>query len=382
MASVTDATDPRAIADAAAARGITKSYEVVAFTLGFTHAESTKREAKLKAEISQLKAQLKLKEKPGIVVPDPEANAAKIDYRDFNEETSAALAISRLRQCKNERLKKCLASIIAHAHACVKDMQPTEDEWLSCIEYLTSVGHMCTSTRQEFVLLSDVLGISSLVEQIVHRKPTGASSSTVLGPFHLAGSKLMPMGASIAQNMKDGQEVVRYSGRILDVSGKPVSGAVLDVWHADNEGFYDIQKPDANNNYRGKFQTGKDGAYNFKSIMMKFYPIPNDGPVGKLLRTIGHHPYRPAHLHVIIAAPGYEVLTTHLFPSTDPYIDNDVVFGVKKDLVKEFRRHADHWAVEHDFVLSATTTTDTSTHTTFDPLTFVPRGSASNFGKK
>ena len=195
------------------------------------------------------------------------------------------------------------------------------------------------------------------------------------------------MGSNIAKKIKDSQDLMVVSGRILNTEGQPIEGAVLDVWHADNEGHYDIQVETGDEtNYRGKFVTGKDGAYSFVSIKMKFYPIPNDGPVGKLLDAIGHHPYRPAHLHYLISAVGYEPLTTHIFPSDDPYIDNDVVFGVKKDLVKEFEFHegaghgcsGSHWTVTHDFTLASSQATATG----FDPLTFVPKGSASNFKKK
>ena len=222
-------------------------------------------------------------------------------------------------------------------HEAVKEIEPTQEEWFEAIMFLTETGQICNEWRQEFILLSDVLGVSMLVDAINNRKPSGASESTVLGPFHVADAPELPMGANICLDHKGEDMVIR--GRILDTEGKPIADAVLDVWQANDEGFYDVQQkgiqPDFN--LRGVFRTGEDGRYWFRAVKPKFYPIPDDGPVGKLLRALGRHPYRPAHLHYIIKADGFETLTTHIFDPDDPYINSDAVFGVKESLLAEFR---------------------------------------------
>ena len=224
---------------------------------------------------------------------------------------------------------------------------------------------MCNDWRQEFILLSDVLGVSMLVDAINNRKPSGASEATVLGPFHVADAPELPMGANICLDQK-GEDMFVH-GRILDTEGRPIADAVIDVWQANDEGFYDVQQkgiqPDFN--LRGVFRTGADGRYWFRAVKPKYYPIPDDGPVGKLLGALGRHPYRPAHLHYIVEAEGFDTLTTHIFDPDDPYIDSDAVFGVKESLLAEFRRSrrsrggSEGWSstapfydVEFDFVLS------------------------------
>jgi catechol 1,2-dioxygenase len=223
---------------------------------------------------------------------------------------------------------------------------------------------MCNDWRQEFILLSDVLGVSMLVDAINARRPTGASENTVLGPFHVADAPEYEMGTNICLDQKGEDMVVR--GRILDTEGNPVAGARIDVWQANDEGFYDVQQkglqPDFN--LRGVFTTGADGSYWFKAVKPKFYPIPDDGPVGQLLGRLGRHPFRPAHLHYIISAEGYDTLTTHIFDPDDPYINSDAVFGVKESLLADFRKESDpakaaamgfagpYWDVSFDFVLA------------------------------
>ena len=235
---------------------------------------------------------------------------------------------------------------------------------MTAIQFLTRTGHMCTDWRQEFILLSDILGVSMLVDAINNRKPSGASESTVLGPFHVADAPELPMGSNICLDQKG--EPMFVHGRILDTEGNPIAGAKIDVWQANDEGFYDVQQkgiqPDFN--LRGVFRTGTDGRYWFRGAKPKYYPIPDDGPVGKLLGALGRHPYRPAHLHYIIEAEGFDALTTHIFDPDDPYIDTDAVFGVKQSLLAEFRKVEDAKAaakvevvapfydVEFDFVLS------------------------------
>lgn len=282
----------------------------------------------------------------------------------FTEENSVEVVTGRNAKARNERLKFAMEVITRKLHEAVKEIEPTQEEWLAAIQFLTKTGQLCNEWRQEYILLSDVLGVSMLVDAINNRKPSGASESTVLGPFHVAGAPELPMGANICLDAKGENMVV--SGRILDTEGRPIEGAVIDVWQANDEGFYDVQQKGIQPDYnlRGKFCTGPDGSYWFKAVKPKFYPIPDDGTVGKLLAALGRHPYRPAHLHYIIAAEGFAPLTTHIFDPDDPYIHSDAVFGVKESLLAEFRKVEDaararelgfagpFWQIEHDFVLA------------------------------
>ena len=255
----------------------------------------------------------------------------------FTESTSAEVVTARNANAQDPRLKAVMAVITRKLHEAVKEIEPTEAEWFRAIMFLTNTGQMCTDWRQEFILLSDVLGVSMLVDAINNRKPSGASESTVLGPFHVADAPEMPMGANICLDQKG--DPMQVHGRILDTDGKPIANAKIDVWQANDEGFYDVQQkgiqPDFN--LRGVFRTGPDGTYHFRGVKPKFYPIPDDGTVGKLLAQLGRHPFRPAHLHYIIEAEGYARLVTHIFDPNDPYIASDAVFGVKQSLMAEFK---------------------------------------------
>jgi len=282
----------------------------------------------------------------------------------FTEENSAEVVIARNAGAEDARLRQVMEVLIRHLHEAVKEIEPTQEEWFKAIMFLTDTGHMCNEWRQEFILLSDVLGVSMLVDAINNRKPSGASESTVLGPFHVEGAPELPLGSNICLDQKGEPMLVR--GRILDTDGKPIAGAKIDVWQANDEGFYDVQQkgiqPDFN--LRGVFRSNDEGEYWFRGVKPNFYPIPDDGPVGKLLASLGRHPYRPAHLHYIIAADGYETLTTHIFDPDDPYIASDAVFGVKQSLMAEFKRVDDparidkagfdgpFLEVDHDFVLA------------------------------
>ncbi|AHK02357.1 6-chlorohydroxyquinol-1,2-dioxygenase [Rhizobium rhizogenes] len=283
----------------------------------------------------------------------------------FVEERSAETVIARMRDCDDPRLKEIMSVVTRKLHEAVKEIEPTEEEWMKAIHFLTEVGQICNEWRQEWILFSDILGVSMLVDAINHRKPSGASESTVLGPFHVADAPEMPMGANICLDGK-GEDML-VTGRILDTDGMPVAGARIDVWQANDEGFYDVQQkgiqPDFN--LRGVFVTGEDGRYWFRAAKPKYYPIPDDGPVGQLLRAMGRHPYRPAHLHYIVSAEGFTTLVTHIFDPDDPYIRSDAVFGVKESLLADFQRVEDaqraqelgfangwFWSVDHDFVLA------------------------------
>ena len=254
----------------------------------------------------------------------------------FTEENSAEIVISRNGNAKDERLNQIMASITRHLHAAVKEIEPSQKEWMAAIQFLTSTGHKCDNWRQEYILLSDVMGVSMLVDSINSRRPSGTTENTVLGPFHLEGAPAMEFGANICLDMKGEPMVV--NGRITDVAGRPLEGVKLDVWQANNEGFYDVQQkgiqPDFN--LRGVFRSRTDGSYRFRGVKPRHYPIPNDGPVGQLLNKLGRNNRRPAHLHFVISAEGYQEVTTHIFVPDDPYINDDAVFGVKESLLRDF----------------------------------------------
>lgn len=256
--------------------------------------------------------------------------------RDFNEQTITDAVISQFK-AQDPRLQQILTSLVKHLHDFIRDVEPTEEEWFKGIQYLTDVGHMCDENRQEFVLLSDTLGVSILVDAINHRADAGMTETTVLGPFHTPHAKPMTHGAQIAsaeELAKGTPTVVR--GQVTDPDGKPVAGAKVDVWQASSEGLYDVQMGHGEADLRGIFETDADGKFWFRSIKPVAYPIPYDGPVGKMLVATGRHPYRPAHIHYMISAPGYETLITHVFVSGDEYLDSDAVFAVKDSLVADF----------------------------------------------
>lgn len=264
----------------------------------------------------------------------PERSPAADGY--FTEENSADVVVARMRDMKDERLKAVMTAAIRHMHAFVKEVEPTNAEWMAAIEFLTRTGQICNEWRQEWILFSDVMGVSMLVDAINNRKPSGATETTVLGPFHVSDAPRYPNGANICLDGKG--EPLLVTGRVTDTEGRPIGGALLDVWQANDEGFYDVQQkgvqPDMN--LRGVFTTDAEGRYWFRSVKPRFYPIPNDGPVGQLLEKLGRHPYRPAHIHFIVGAEGYEPITTHIFTPDCPYLHTDAVFGVKESLIADF----------------------------------------------
>ena len=282
----------------------------------------------------------------------------------FTEETSAETVIGAMGDDVDPRLKEVMSVIVRKLHEAVKEIEPTQEEWFEAIMFLTKTGHMCDDWRQEFILLSDTLGVSMLVDAINSRRPSGATENTVLGPFHVADAPELPMGSDICLDGKG--EPMLVHGVVRDLDGNPVEGVKIDVWQANDEGFYDVQQkgiqPDFN--LRGVFRTGADGRYWFKAVKPKFYPVPQDGPVGQLMSKLGRHCFRPAHFHYIVEKDGYDRLTTHIFDPDDPYIASDAVFGVKESLMAEFRPVDDaseaskhgfegkFYDVEHDFVLA------------------------------
>lgn len=253
--------------------------------------------------------------------------------KDINEDNLTDEVLSAVSRGENPRVQEVSTALIRHLHAFVNEVEPTQEEWEYGIEFLTRVGHMCDDKRQEFILLSDTLGVSMLVDAINHRKPDGATKSTVVGPFFVEARPVLPLGA----NMSEGIEGIPMfvNARVVDGDGNPIAGASVDAWHSDEEGFYDVQKLDELA-MRGRFEADADGRFWFWSVKPRFYPIPDDGPVGDMLKAQGRHPYRPEHVHFMIAADGHKKLTTHLFIEGDEYLDSDVVFGVKADLVTRY----------------------------------------------
>jgi hydroxyquinol 1,2-dioxygenase len=285
--------------------------------------------------------------------------------RDVSDNTEANITNSVLQSLAgtaDPRLKQIMTSLITHLHGFIREVELTEAEWMYAIQFLTRVGQMCDDRRQEFILLSDTLGVSMLVDAINHRALNGATESTVLGPFYRPGARELPAGASISLDGRGEPAVV--SGRVLSTDGTPIANAVLDVWQGAENGLYEQQdesQPDMN--LRGRFRTDEQGRYRFVAIKPVSYPIPDDGPVGEMLRALGRHQYRPAHIHFIVTADGYAPLTTHIFAAGDRYLDSDAVFGTKDDLVVDFVRHdstqeadahnvqAPFYTAEYDFVL-------------------------------
>jgi hydroxyquinol 1,2-dioxygenase len=255
---------------------------------------------------------------------------------DFTEETAADAVVESFANTPDPRLRELLTSLARHLHAFVRDTEPTIAEWERAIEFLTATGHKCDDERQEFILLSDVFGVSMLVETINNRKTAGATESTVLGPFHMVTSPRRELGESI-DLVRTGPPCV-VKGRVLSADGTPLPGAEIDVWQANDQGFYDVQQPDVQprGNGRGLFTADDDGSFWFRTIVPSHYPIPTDGPVGALLNATKRHPYRPAHIHFIVTAPGHRPLTTHIFVAGSPYIESDAVFAVKKSLITDF----------------------------------------------
>ena len=291
----------------------------------------------------------------------------KPEFPYFSEEHSVETVNARIDAAKaNPRLVQVMTALTRHLHAFIKEVEPDHDEWMTGIKFLTGTGHMCTEWRQEFILLSDVLGVSSLVDTVNHRASNGSTEHTILGPFHVADQPRRALGDSICLDGKG--EPLAVWGRVLSTDGTPIAGATVDVWQSNDDGFYDVQQkgvqPDMN--MRGMFETGPDGRFWFRSSRPRYYPIPDDGPVGKLLGALGRHPNRAAHIHLIVEKPGFDRLVTHIFEPNCPYLREDAVFGTKDSLIGDFRKSTDaaraaelgfpaapfFWEVAADFVLA------------------------------
>ncbi len=271
--------------------------------------------------------------------------------RNLTEDNITDAAIATMENTADPRLKQVMGSLIKHLHAFIRDCEPTEKEWFAGIKYLTKIGQKCDNVRQEYILFSDVLGATILVDAINHRKQAGATASSVLGPFYLEGAPEVASGSDLTGEMQGEPVVVR--GRVKDVQGNPIPAAELDVWQTAPNGLYDIQDPDQPEfNLRAKVRADAEGAYAFRTMKPVSYPIPHDGPVGLLMRAVGRHFQRPAHIHFIVSAKGYEPVVTQLFTEGDEYLDSDAVFGVKESLVVDYLKQGDgDYTVNYDFVL-------------------------------
>jgi hydroxyquinol 1,2-dioxygenase len=252
--------------------------------------------------------------------------------RNFNEDNITTAVLDRVNQARSPRAREIGSALIRHLHDFVREIQPTQQEWEFAIEFLTRTGQMCSSTRQEFILLSDTLGVSMLVDAINHRFPGSATETTILGPFYVQHGPEFELGATICRPEEG--PLLLIEGVVQGIDGEVIAGATVDVWNADHDGFYDVQKDDARPSGRGSFRTNAGGRFWLYTVVPAAYPIPDDGPVGKMLNAQGRHPYRPAHIHFMISATGYETLITHIFLSTSEYLDSDVVFGVKDSLIQ------------------------------------------------
>jgi hydroxyquinol 1,2-dioxygenase len=237
----------------------------------------------------------------------------------------------------NPRLGEVMGSLVRHLHAFARDVRLAEAEWEHAVAFLTRAGHITDDRRQEFILLSDVLGLSMLTVAINQPDVPGATEATVFGPFFVADTPEIPLGGDLAGGAHGTPCWV--SGRVLNSKGQPIAGARLDVWGADDEGYYDVQYGEDACAARGWLRTDSDGAYRFWTVLPVPYPIPHDGPVGDLLAASGRGPMRPAHLHFMVTALQHHKLVTHVFVAGDPHLDNDAVFGVKSSLVVEVEHH-------------------------------------------
>ena len=283
----------------------------------------------------------------------------------FSPEAITQSAVDSFAACDNPRLKQILQSLVKHLHAFAQETKLTEAEWMAGIQFLTATGQKCDDVRQEFILLSDTLGLSMLLVAMHDGAAQGATEATVLGPFHTPDAPLMDNGSDMSNGAPG--EPLYVTGRVLSADGKPLASAMVDVWQADSEGLYDVQRDElgSDRRARGLIKTDADGRFTFWSVLPEAYPIPTDGPVGQMLLASARHPWRPAHIHFMIAADGHQPLVTHIFREGDQYLDSDAVFGVRPSLVGQFAKHAaglapdgrkleqDFWTMGYEFAMQA-----------------------------
>src|SRR5919106_2589945 len=257
--------------------------------------------------------------------------------RQFNEDTLTDAVVARLKDIDNPRFKQLMTSLVKHLHAFARDVELTEEEWFEGIKFLTACGQKCDDKRQEFILLSDVLGLSMMVVALNHKTAPGATEATVLGPFFAHGAKEYSYGGDLREGATMKGEDVWVSGKVLSVDGKPIPNAVLDIWQAKADGIYDLQT-EGEFELRGRVKANSKGEYAFASYKPNFYSIPMDGPVGDLIRATSNRHMRPAHMHAIVSAPGYQQVITHVFVHGDKHLDGDAVFAVKDSLIAKYKK--------------------------------------------
>ncbi|KAM0235938.1 hypothetical protein ACHAP5_009539 [Fusarium lateritium] len=266
--------------------------------------------------------------------------AAPVSLKDLTIDNITENVHAINSQCSNLRLKYILERTVTHMHDLARETRLTTDEWMTAIQFLTQVGQISSDVRQEFILLSDILGLSLLVDSIDHPKPEGSTEGTVLGPFHTLEAERMTEGDLISHD-PDGEPLLVLC-TVKDIHGSPISAAKIDVWETDSKGFYDVQHADRNGpDGRAVLTSDDKGDFWFKAIVPVPYPIPHDGPVGKLLKVLGRHPYRPSHMHFMFKKDGYDPLITALYLKDDPYESTDAVFGVKDSLIVKLQKVTD-----------------------------------------
>jgi hydroxyquinol 1,2-dioxygenase len=272
--------------------------------------------------------------------------------RNLDQHNVTEAVVTRFGETPDPRVREIVISLVRHLHAFVRDVELTEEEWQRGIEFLTATGHACDDRRQEFILLSDVLGVSMLTIALGNERPAGCTESTVLGPFYVDDAPEYALGADIANGAPG--EPCEVTGSVRALDGTPIAGALLNVWQADAEGLYDVQRQGLDAaRARGALRTDANGKFRFRTVLPRSYPVPTDGPVGELLNATKRHAWRPAHLHFMIEARGYDTLITHVFRGDDPYLESDAVFAVRESLIADWARRSDGvWTLEYDFILN------------------------------
>jgi hydroxyquinol 1,2-dioxygenase len=252
--------------------------------------------------------------------------------RDLDERNITEAVLETFAEAPDPRFKAVMTSLIRHLHDFAREVELTPDEWIGAIQFLTAVGQTCSPARQEFILLSDTLGFSALVNMLNNRAAVGGTQSSLLGPFFRENAPAMKLGANIAKG--DEGEQILVAGRITDARGRPLPGAIVDVWQNASSGLYDMQGPEPDEmNHRARFRADEEGRYHFVTVRPLGYSIPTDGPVGLMLRDLGRHGCRPAHVHFLLSAEGHQELATALYVAGDEHIESDAVFGVSRSLI-------------------------------------------------
>lgn len=274
----------------------------------------------------------------------------------LQEQNSTDVVAGRLAGSDDAELVQALTTIVRHVHEAIRELRPSVQQWRSAIEFLTEVGHASDERRQEWVLLSDLLGVTQLVEEVNAYRPKGATPKTARGPFYRSDAPMLPLGSDI--NLDGVGERLAVTGHVRDLDGRPVPGAVIETWQANGQGYFENQQPDLlpEFNLRGQFRADDKGDFNYRTVRPAGYRVPDDGPAGELLKRLGYPLQRPAHINFIIRSPGFETITTHVYDCSDPYLNEDPLFGVKPELLGEFRQMPEGggacWSLDFTFVMA------------------------------